>query len=360
MIGNPYQPGRGNAKRGNPSSDQFATWQIERQLEILASTVSTTITNTVVLIDELVLPSDIWTIALNGGGDLRFATDIQGVNRLAIEIVSFNTATQKAEIWVLVPSISDTVNTSIYFWYGKSGATQPAVGAAFGQYATWPVRYQAVYHFEGNGNDSTSRQINPLSNSATFPAGKIGLCADFEQSLNQFIEYFKFDNRTLDDLQLQFWIKPETLMNPTTQSIIQMDNNNNNTFHCNIPAGQSNVQFWVGGNIPANQLGDPVISTAAWQMYTTWYEATSKDIDFRRNYSQLDNDVYTTANLIDMDLHNFKIGAWWSGAAVERYFDGQLDELRVINSPHDDRFQFEYTNQNLVTDTIQLMPYTSR
>ncbi len=359
MFGNPYQPGRGNAKRGNPSSGQFATWQIERQLEILASTVSTTLTNTVVLINELVLPSDIWTIALNGGGDLRFATDIQGVNRLAIEIVSFNTATQKAEIWVLVPSIDDTVNTSLYFWYGKSGATQPAVGAAFGKYATWPTRYQAVYHFEGNGNDSTSRQINPVGSTATFPAGKIGLCSDFELSSSQYIDYGKFDNVAIDEIQFQFWIKPESLNIPTSQSIMMMDTAGLNLFHIVIPINGDQIQLWVGGNSPQGQLGDPVISTAAWQMYTVWYGATSADVDFRRNYSQLDNDVYVTANNIDIDKENFMIGAWMSGV-MQRFFDGQLDEMRVIKSTTDTRFEFEYKNQNLVTDTIQLMPYTSR
>ncbi len=48
----------------------------------------------------------------NGGGDLRFTSDLAGTTRLPCDVVSFNTATSKSEVHVkaTLDSSSDTVN----------------------------------------------------------------------------------------------------------------------------------------------------------------------------------------------------------------------------------------------------------
>jgi len=70
----------------------------------------------------------------SGGGDLRFSSDEAGTTQLACEVVTFTKATGDV-VWVKVPSV--TTGALIYVWGDNTGASQPAVGAAFGRNATW-------------------------------------------------------------------------------------------------------------------------------------------------------------------------------------------------------------------------------
>src|SRR5690606_6790501 len=63
--------------------------------------------------------------ALNGGGDLRFTSDVDGNHRLAVEVVEFVTgavpANRKCQVWVKISTLSAASNTTIYVWYNKVG-----------------------------------------------------------------------------------------------------------------------------------------------------------------------------------------------------------------------------------------------
>ena len=79
--------------------------------------------------------------ALNGGGDLVFTSDSAGTTRLSCDIVNFVTsatpANRKCQIWVKVPSLSGTSDTTIYVWYKNAGRSQPASNAAYGSEDVW-------------------------------------------------------------------------------------------------------------------------------------------------------------------------------------------------------------------------------
>lgn len=98
--------------------------------------------------------------ALNGGGDVRFSSDLAGTVQLPLEVVSFvtdtNPANGSAELWVRDPSLSATVDTTIYVWYNKAGEVQPAVTDPYGRNAVWTA-FNRVYHLDGTGTqiDST-------------------------------------------------------------------------------------------------------------------------------------------------------------------------------------------------------------
>jgi uncharacterized protein DUF2341 len=98
--------------------------------------------------------------ALNGGGDIRFSSDADGNNRLAIEVVEFVTSTtaadRKCQIWVKIPSLSATADTTIYIWYNKSGETQPVPIDTFGSQNVWSnyffVSHDGLYDSATNQN----------------------------------------------------------------------------------------------------------------------------------------------------------------------------------------------------------------
>jgi hypothetical protein len=348
-----YCTGRNSVKHGNGSSGQFGSWKRRIQLNILSSYVASNLSNIPVLIDESILPADIWTTALNGGGDLRVCIDSQGITRISLEVVSFNTVTQKCELWINVPSLSSTTDTPIYLFYGKPGESQPAAAAAYGKYAVWPTGdYLHVAHMEGNGISSTAQQWNPQSEvNMSYSAGKIGQAADFN-GVSSVIDHQADFTLNSDDIQYQFWLKPtntavgrEYIIAPDMLSV-------NNFLNAEIQSGGS-VKAYMPNNNPNDNTSNWTLTNSVWQWVTFIYEASIPNILFRKNYSTLDADSWTTANNVNRTNEPWGIGAYWNGAAYQGFYDGSIDELRIIDREwSNDRLSFEYKNMNDVSNVI--------
>ncbi len=99
--------------------------------------------------------------ALNGGGDLRFTSDAEGNDRLAVEVVEFVTssvpANRKCQVWVKIPNLSASTNTTIYVWYNKAGEVQPIAIDPYGSRAVWS-NYYFVSH-DGLFDSATGQNL---------------------------------------------------------------------------------------------------------------------------------------------------------------------------------------------------------
>lgn len=106
--------------------------------------------------------------ALDGGGDLIFTSDINGVTRLACDVQQFqidnNPAAALVEVYVKIPSVSASVNTVFYMWWGNASASQPARNAAYGMEATWNSDYKAVYHLTESWGTTADRFKDATAN----------------------------------------------------------------------------------------------------------------------------------------------------------------------------------------------------
>lgn len=130
------------------------------------------------------------------GGDIRFhnKADPNTANdgRLDAELVSIAQAadpsTVTAEIHVEVDSISCSVDTPIYMFWGKASQTWPAEGDSYGKHAAWGNSWAMVHHMTGasatalddstsNNNDVTGDSGSPTGYNAT---GKLGQAVAFD------------------------------------------------------------------------------------------------------------------------------------------------------------------------------------
>lgn len=106
--------------------------------------------------------------ARSGGGDIIFTSDEAGLNRLSCEIVAFEPsatpANRKCQIWVKVPTLGSTSNTTIYIWYKHPTRNQPAVDAPFGRNSVW-TKYD-FYSHDGI-TDSSGNYVITQDNAAT-------------------------------------------------------------------------------------------------------------------------------------------------------------------------------------------------
>lgn len=124
----------------------------------------------------------------SSGYDIIFTSDSGGSIPLNWEIDSYNAATGAVAFWVQIPTLSASVNTTIYLWWGNSSIStfQGNVNA------TWDSSYKAVIHFPPSGStittsnvtDSTSNgnDLNNVGSTGTAPtltAGKFGQAGVF-------------------------------------------------------------------------------------------------------------------------------------------------------------------------------------
>ena len=168
-------------------------WTHRKQITLRASQIEApgngALTDFPVLVS--VTDAQIGATALASGTDIVF-TEADGTARLASEIESFTKGNSQLVAWVKVPTLSATVDTTLYVYYGN--ATPPARTPE----ETWTASYLGVWHLNqdpaaaamGNVLDSTTgnhdfTSRNMQSNDLT--AGQIGLGFAFNGS-NEFVD----------------------------------------------------------------------------------------------------------------------------------------------------------------------------
>lgn len=117
--------------------------------EYTLPTLTGTHTDLPVLLKYADFDSTVLTKLDDGGGDLRFSSDIAGVTQIPCEVVSFDKVGTTAQIWVKVPSAA--TSTTVQVWGDNTGAAQPAVTDTFGRNAVW-----SDSHSVSHKNDATN------------------------------------------------------------------------------------------------------------------------------------------------------------------------------------------------------------
>ena len=197
------------------------------ELVIQSSQVPASLTDFPLLLTAATLPSEMFDAdgsypALDGGGDIKFSSDEAGATRLSCEIVTFtidnNPANGTAEIWVKVPSVSGSLNTSLWVWYDLSGESQPDSNAAFGSESVWAAGI-GVYHLDEDpdaGNPDEMLDSDGTANhgtadatmvSADLVAGQIGNAIHFNGLTAD--NSITFDPTDVGDtFTISLWVNP--------------------------------------------------------------------------------------------------------------------------------------------------------
>jgi Concanavalin A-like lectin/glucanases superfamily/Domain of unknown function (DUF2341) len=152
----------------------------------------------------------------NGGGvqnsngyDVAFASDSAGAHLLNWELESYNSGTGAVSIWVRVPALSHSSDTTIYLFYGNPNVSTFQGNAA----AAWDSSYSAVYHLADNAAnagvaDSTANSntgITTGDTNAESVAGQDGAALNFNGS-NQYI-HSQGTFQSGNPFTLEGWVK---------------------------------------------------------------------------------------------------------------------------------------------------------
>ena len=206
---------------GYSPSEWLSTFRTRIRCVIPASKVDGDLTNFPVLI-SLSSSSGIGSEDLtyvfdeNGGEDLKVAvTTSDGVTQCPVEVVSWDSGGETAELWTKLPSISSTVDTVFYFYFDDNIADNSSyvgvTGSAIAE-TVWDANFKLVCHMEDNPDtssvmDSTSNDNDGAKKAANEPVevtGKIGKAQDFDGT-----HYINFGNGTYPTgkLTIETWFK---------------------------------------------------------------------------------------------------------------------------------------------------------
>ena len=143
----------------NPDDSWWNTsWIYRKAIIIDHSKVNEDISNFPFLID--ITDHNLSSYAQSNGNDIVF-TSVTAI-KLSHEIESYNSVDGHLVAWVNIPSLSSTVNTTLYIYYGNPSATSQK-----NIEGTWNSDFKAVYHLKeswsttaGHFKDSTTNHHN--------------------------------------------------------------------------------------------------------------------------------------------------------------------------------------------------------
>ena len=308
------------------------------------NTVPSTLTGFVSVITEADLPTAMIdggaTSILNGGGDLRAYTDSSKTTQLPLDVVTFITGgTPSVEVHVRRDMSS---SATIYLEKDLNATAQPPVSDQFGRNSVW-VDYEAVYHLNGQGTDSTGNHDATVNGSPATSASNFGADSyDFDRTDDQLVTPLSLDAAIsgATGLTISAWCDADTV--GADRNIIDAFGSNR-SFKLWIDAGGSNVgyAFALGNGSSSSVIGtNDATYQVGWQHVVARYDGSSTSI-------VTDAGAATTGSLtgsIATNTNNFDIG---SQSNESSWFDGNIKLLKIrLSAISDDWNTTEHDNQS--------------
>lgn len=353
-------------------ADPVATaWNRKVEIIIQQTKIDATLTDFPVLLTKDNIPSEACDAdgtypAKNGGGDLHFTSDANGNSPLPLEIVDFvtnnNPANCVVEMYVKVPSISATEDTSIWMWYNTNDVSnsQPAPSDPAGSDNVWNSNYKGVWHLDessGTRSDATSNN-NDLTDNNTVASGsgKIGTAADFELDNTESLSRSDASQTGLDitgDMTFSTWVKLETVLSSPEaltfgSKFDTVGNQRGYIFRTENLSGTNYLSSVISddGTDPGNTVERVTWSpsSSTWYHVGMSYDASAGEVAFFVNGQQHGSIQTGAKQSIYNNSASFRLGTW---DALANMYDGLMDEFRIAAVETADAwFKAEYENAN--------------
>jgi hypothetical protein len=297
---------------------------------------------------------------LNGGGDWRFSTDINGSTQLPCQIVTCVTnataGNTEFESWIRFPTYASGTREVYAFW-NKAGQSQPLVGAAFGRNAVWADSVLTAHLNEaanntagGYTNSTGGTNGTGTSMSLANPSAPYG---DDFSGFGGEPDFIDFPlSAGVNELTISFWANPDDLLKDQRALSIYKS-----------PIGSTSEEYfatWMdtggtgkgwaalirdAGAGVASVAGDNDSNATAgvFQLVSIYVSTTT--------VSTYKNGVLgsTLATVVGNDLNlstNITIGRLWNRTGTGSYFNGGIGGVDVVTGDARNKLPSEYSNQN--------------
>lgn len=296
--------------------------------------VPSTQTNFPLLFSNTVL--DFRTVANGGfvenasGYDVLFFSDAGLTTRLSWETERYVASTGEVLYWIKVPSLSSTVDTTIYASFGDASIVTDQSTPN----AVWDADYKAVMHLPNGSSltalDSTSSAHNGTVHGATATAGKVGGGTLLVSGSSQYIDTAAFTLGSVD-VTVECWAYSTDM----SQYAMLVEKEPVNSDWALILEGGT---LGIRGNSSFSTIRDVSPSNNAWHHIVATISSTTATV-------YVDGALLCTGTFSGTSNGNssLEIGRYDSGY----YFDGSIDEVRVSKVARSADYVLTcYNNQN--------------
>ncbi|MFE3846204.1 DUF2341 domain-containing protein, partial [Thermoplasmatota archaeon] len=318
-------------------------WEFRKQINISHTQVDANLVNFPVLItissdDNL---SDTGQCQVDGD-DIAF-TDVGG-NQLSHEIELFNSGTGELLAWVKVPSLSGSVNTSLYLYYGNpSAVSQEDVNGV------WDSDFTLVQHLNetsGTHFDSTS-----YGNDGTLGGGTYINVSQTAVGMIDGADSFNGTDGHVDcgtssdlepgtgDFTFEAWVKRASITNGYN-AIVAKRHSNSAGFIWWLTDTNGLRFFSVAGNLQYGSIAD-----TNWHHIAVTLDRDGYGVVYKDGVSVGSLDISgNTGSVSSPRLFSFGQQTQ-SASAFNQPFNGTIDEVRVSKTPRDSSWiKTEYNN----------------
>ncbi|MCK6650293.1 MAG: DUF2341 domain-containing protein, partial [Bacteroidia bacterium] len=276
------------------------------------------------------------------GYDIIFTAD-DGVTQLNHQLEKYVSTTGALTVWVKIPSLSTSINTYIYMYYGNS-----AIVTDQSTTSVWN-NYHGVWHLENNSFSDNSGNGYTLTNNSTTNQSPAFINDGRANAGTNWLEVANTFPNITTSYTMSGWIYT-TNNAKAGQRIFCDDVNNSGGYALSLgDGGTGRLRFYSRSSNPvildgpANQIAN-----------NTWYYVVAvADITNGRKTIYVNGVQAATAtftNAWGTDAGNCSIGGETASGETGNRLQGRIDEVRVAKSALSaDWVATEYANQNSPT-----------
>ncbi|MFW9822965.1 MAG: DUF2341 domain-containing protein [Candidatus Thorarchaeota archaeon] len=281
------------------------------------------------------------------GDDIAFAS---GGDWLDHEILLYNqtysTTEAQLKVWVEIPQLYATKNTTIAMYYGNS-----TMSSRENVEGVWDSGYEAVYHLDDDFLDSTSHNRDGTNSGSVDVEGKIGDGQDFERDDNS--DNINIGTWSVDSskITIQAWVKFESFSIGDARILSKNSGTSDGAeYHVwmlgtwNYPPARLRGRIKTGTSDSSGTStfiapsGD--LSTNTWYLTTVRYDGSNINLVL----DGITVATYGKTGSLRINSWPITIGNSPTGA---RALDAVVDEVRISSIIRsDDWLKTEYDNQN--------------
>lgn len=312
------------------------SWKYREAIKVAHGQVNANQTNFPVWLKLAQMSAGFFTNVRSDGGDIRI-TEANGVTEVAREIVAINTTSSTGEVHFLANSLSSTVDTIFYVYYGNAAATDYAVTATYGRNAVW-AGYVAVWHLNGTTDSTGNGHTITLATGNSVVAGKLTSGITTVNADSNGIGFSAISWAANTGFTFEIWANV-TAWSTTGQFTLLGDGSNSNPTFINSRQNNAGIQFNLGGTSLISQFGAP----PSWSLNTwTYITATADTTAYASNWDGTNYDATTSANTFAAFTSNALAKGNYGSVNDATYSEARIQSVRSTN----DYFVTTHNNQN--------------
>jgi hypothetical protein len=293
-------------------------WNYRIKITVPTYKINGTVNDFPLYVDLSILNStNFFSTIRSDGRDIMVVSEAN--EQLPTELVWVNTSMQTGELYFKAPYLDSNHSTSFYIYYGNSGAWVPNMSAV------WSNGYAAVWHLNGDANDSTSNANNGTPYNGSFTTGEVGQGYSFN-GLTSYIDVPSSASLSIaGPLTMSVWFSVP-LITLGTRPVISKLSPSSAGYGLTVSPLTSSLYIRSKPGADSSGMGSAVMIASSFQFAA----ATLDNLNSCEVY--YNGGAVTTDYSMDqpgIDGTNLQLGQYTDGTLGN--FSGTLDEVRISN-----------------------------